>query len=112
MIIRTSTALAKYLRGPLSEFDIAIAKQLRVLRSALPLILEDQDNGLSGVFRETLAEMMEQLKFLDERIKRYEQRVRQLFEQDERCQRLGQIQGVGPLIATARGAAEGKAGAV
>ena len=32
-------------------------------------------NGLSGVFRETLVEMVERLKFFDERIKRYEQRV-------------------------------------
>ena len=43
------------------------------------MILEDQDNGLSGVFRETLVEMVERLKFLDERIKRYEQRVKQLL---------------------------------
>src|SRR5713226_8045892 len=108
-LIRSRTALANEIRGLLGEYGIAIAKELRVLRRALPLILEDQDNGLSGVFRETLAEMMEQLKFLDERIKRYEQRVKQLFEQDERCQRLAQIQGVGPLIATALIAAVGNA---
>ncbi len=108
-LIRSRTALANEIRGLLGEYGIAITKELRVLRRALPLILEDQDNGLSGVFRETLAEMMERLKFLDERIKRYEQRVRQLFEQDERCQRLVQIQGVGPLIATALVAAVGNA---
>jgi transposase len=80
-----------------------------VLRRALPLILEDQDNGLSGVFRETLAEMMERLRFLDERIRTYEQRVKRLFDQDERCQRLADIQVVGPLIATALVAAVGNA---
>ena len=108
-LIRSRTALANEIRGLLGEYGIALAKELRVLRRALPLILEDQDNGLSGVFRETLVEMVERLKFLDERIKRYEQRVKQLFEQDERCQRLAQIQGVGPLIATALIAAVGNA---
>ncbi len=108
-IIRSRTALANEIRGLLGEYGIAIAKELRVLRRALPLIFEDQDNGLSGMFREPLAEMMERLELLDERIKRYEQRVKQLFEQDERCQRLAQIQGVGPLIATALVAAVGNA---
>ena len=108
-LIRSRTALANEIRGLLGEYGIAIAKELRVLRRALPLIFEDQDNGLSGVFRETLAEMMERLEFADERIKRYEQRVQQLFEQDERCQRLAQIQGVGPLIATALVTAVGNA---
>jgi transposase len=100
-LIHSRTALANEIRSLLGEYGITIAKELRVLRRALPLILEDQDNGLSGVFRETLAEMMERLRFLDERIGTYEQRVKRLFDQDERCQRLADIQGVGPLIATA-----------
>ena len=109
-LIRSLTALANEIRGLLGEYGIAIAKELAVLRRALPLILEDQDNGLSGVFRETLAEMMERLKFLEEHIRQYERRVKQVFEQDERCQRLAQIQDVGPLIATALVAAVGNAG--
>ena len=108
-LIRSRTALANEIRGLLGEYGLAIAKELRVLRRALPLILEDPDNGLSGVFRETLAEMMERLRFLDVRIRRYEQRVKELFDEDERCQRLADIQGIGPLIATALVAAVGNA---
>ena len=108
-LIHSRTALANEIRSLLGKYGITIAKELRMLRRALPLILEDQDNGLSGVFRETLAEMMERLRFLDERIRTYEQRVKRLFDQDERCQRLADIQGVGPLIATALVAAVGNA---
>ena len=108
-LIRSRTALANEIRGLLGEYGITIDKQLPRLRRALPLIFEDQDNGLSGVFRETLGEMVERLKFLDERIRHYEQRVKQVFEQDERCQRLAEIHGVGPLIATALVAAVGNA---
>jgi transposase len=108
-LIHSRTALANEIRSLLGEYGITIAKELRMLRRALPLILEDQDNGLSGVFRETLAKIMERLRFLDERIRTYEQRVKRLFDQDERCQRLADIQGVGPPIATALVAAVGNA---
>jgi transposase len=108
-LIHSRTALAYEIRSLLGEYGIAIAKELRALRRALPLILEDQDNGLSGVFRETLAEMMERLRLLDERIRKYEQRVKRLFDEDERYQRLADIQAVGPLIATALVAAVGNA---
>ncbi len=63
-LIRSRTALANEIRGLLGEYGIATAKELAVLRRALPLILEDQDNGLSGVFRETLVEMVERLNSL------------------------------------------------
>ena len=79
------------------------------LRRALPVILEDEANGLSGMFRETLAEMAERLQWLDERCRRYERRIELVFRQDERAKRLGQIEGVGPLIATALVAAVGNA---
>jgi transposase len=79
------------------------------LRRALPIILEDEANGLSSMFRETLAEMAERLQWLDERCRCYERRIELVFRQDERAQRLGQIEGVGPLIATALVAAVGNA---
>jgi transposase len=79
------------------------------LRRALPIILEDEANGLRSMFRETLAEMAERLQWLDERCRCYERRIELVFRQDERAQRLGQIEGVGPLIATALVAAVGNA---
>jgi transposase len=65
------------------------------------VILEDRDNGLSGLFREMLVEMAERLRLLDQRIREYDLRVARVFGQDERCQRLAQVEGVGPLVATA-----------
>ena len=61
------------------------------------------------MFRETLAEMAERLQWLEERCRRYERRIELVFRQDERARRLGQIEGVGPLIATALVAAVGNA---
>jgi transposase len=54
-----------------------------------------------------LQEMSERLKLLDERTRQYDRRVERIFGQDERCQRLAQVEGIGPLSATALVAAVG-----
>ena len=64
---------------------------------------------MSGLFRETLQEMAERLRFLDERVGAYDDRIERVFKEDERCRRLAKIEGVGPLIATAVVAAVGNA---
>jgi len=108
-LIKNRTALANQIRGLLGEYGITVVPGIDRLRRALPVILEDEANGLSGMFRETLAEMAERLQWLDERCRRYERRIELVFRQDERAKRLGQIEGVGPLIATALVAAVGNA---
>lgn len=51
----------------------------------LPVILDDVENGLSGLFRGMLVEMAERLRGLDERIRQYDLRVARVFGQDERA---------------------------
>jgi len=108
-LTKSRTALANQIRGLLGEYGIAVVGGIDRLRQALPVILEDEANGLSGMFRETLAEMAERLQWLDERCQRYERRMELVFRQDEGAKCLGQIEGVGPLIATALVAAVGNA---
>src|SRR5260221_7478046 len=86
-----------------------IAQGVAHLRRAIQMILEDRDNGLSGVMRELFGEIGERLKFIEERLRQYELRIQRLFRQDERCRRLAEVEGVGPLIATALVAAVGNA---
>jgi len=59
--------------------------------------------------RELLGEIGERLKFIEERLRQYDLRIQRLFRQDERCGRLAEVEGVGPLIATALVAAVGNA---
>jgi hypothetical protein len=59
--------------------------------------------------RELLGEIGERLKFIEERLHHYDLRIQRLFGQDERCKRLAEVDGVGPLIATALVAAVGNA---
>jgi len=88
-------------RSLLAEYGIVMAQGVAHVRRALPSILEDRDNGLSGVIRELLGEISERLKFIEDRLRRYDSRIQRLFRQDERCRRLAEVEGVGPLTATA-----------
>jgi transposase len=108
-LIKNRTALANQIRGLLRERGIAVAKAIGRLRAALPLILEDESNGLSGLMRELMGEMAERLRVLDDQIQRHDQRIARLCQQDERCRRLVKVEGVGPLVATALVAAIGNA---
>jgi transposase len=108
-LIKWRTALANEIRGLLAEYGIVVTRGIAPLRRMLPMILEDAENGLSGLFREMLVEMAERLQVLDERLRQYDLRVARVFGQDERCHRLAQVEGVGPLIATALVAAVGNA---
>lgn len=90
------------------EPGITVAKAIARLRAAVPLILEDQTNG-RGLMRELVAEMAERLRVLDEQIRRHDQRIVRFCQAAERCRRLVEVEGVGPLIATALVAAIGNA---
>ena len=68
-MVKTRTALVNQVRGLLAEYGIVISRGSAQLRRALPLILEDRDNGLSGVLRELLGEIGERLQFIDARLR-------------------------------------------
>jgi transposase len=107
--VKTGTGLANQVRGLLAEHGIVIARGFAPLRRALPSLLEDRDNGLSAVMRELLGESSERLRFIDERLRKYDLTIQRLFRHDERCQRLAEVEGVDPLTATALVAVVGNA---
>ena len=74
---------------------------LAALRSAIPCWLEDADNGLTVLFRSLLHGLWEDLARFDERIATMDAEVDRIAKSDPVAQRLQQLRGVGPLIATA-----------
>ncbi|MCW8891512.1 MAG: IS110 family transposase [Sedimenticola sp.] len=108
-LISGRTALVNQTRGILLEFGILIPIGIRAFRREVPLILEDAENELTITAREIIADQYHDLLNLDEKIIRYEKRIQQVFKNTPICQRMAQIEGVGPLIATALLAAVGDA---
>jgi transposase len=49
--VKARTAQANQIRGLLSEFGIAIPQGIRSIKTRIPEILEDGENGLPGTMR-------------------------------------------------------------
>ena len=94
----------------LAEQGIEIGQGRARVRAALPGILEDGENGLSGEFRELVQDAYETLVRMDARLDELEARIARWAKADEQVQRLLGIPGIGPITATALLAAVGDVG--
>jgi len=106
-LVGRRTAQGNQVRGLLLEYGVTIPKGISYIRKEIPLILEDAENGLSDLFRELLCELYDEFVHLDARVEAMEQKLHQLSGQNEDCQRLLTIPGIGLLTATALIAAIG-----
>jgi transposase len=77
----------------------------------MPLILEDAALNLSPRLRQLLNQLWQEWKALSSQIETTGRQIEGIAERDAVCQRLQQIPGVGPLIATAMVAAVGNGSA-
>ena len=59
------TACINRIRGVLSEFGLVFGKSPKVLRAALPDVLEDAPNALNGLTRLTVEQAFEHWRSLD-----------------------------------------------
>lgn len=101
------TATANQIRAYLRENGIVVPAQLHNLVNALPAILEDGENGLSGSARQLITLLFEELRESKQRIALIEKQLKGFIAQDANCRRLLTIPGYGPVIATALVAAIG-----
>jgi transposase len=93
----------------LGEFGIVIGLGISQVRQALPILLEQTDGQLNERFRQLLSELAEELRQVDDKIKAHDRRIEATVKSDERIQRLMEIEGVGPITASALVAAVGDA---
>lgn len=100
-LVRARTALSNEIRGLLSEFGIVMPKGMAVCRRQGAEVLEDAENGLPGVMRALLAQLLEELGQLDAHIAKLDDQIKQQCREDDRIKRLMEIAGVGPISASA-----------
>ena len=106
-LVSQRTAKVNQIRGLLSEYGIVLAQRIGTVRTGIPLILEDAENGLTGAFRAILNGLYEDLCHLDERVGDLDKRIQLIANEHAGAKRLQQLRGVGPIIATALIAAIG-----
>jgi transposase len=103
------TAQANQIRGLLGEFGLVMPVGIRSIKSKVPGILEDAENGLSGVSRALIARLFEHLRLLDRQVGELERAIDTWHREDTASQRLQAIPGIGPLTASALVASVGDA---
>jgi transposase len=100
-LIGERTALINQLRGLLAEFGIVLAQGANQLRSKLPALLEGAAENLPPLAMELFRDLYEELRSLESRIDEHDRRIERLYRGSALSQKLGEVDGVGALTATA-----------
>jgi transposase len=100
-LVQQRTAKVNQIRGLLGEYGLVVGRRVDVLRNALPLLLEDAENGLTTDFRVLLEGLQQDLITLDERVNEMDKKIKVLASSNTDAKRLQQIPGIGPITATA-----------
>jgi len=97
------------IRSLLLERGLTLPKGRSHVDRQLPRILEDAELRLSGSFRVLMAQLKLELEQVTARIEEMDRVIQKTAKENEDCQRLTEIPGVGPVTATALIAAVGNA---
>ena len=101
LLMRQRTQLIHRLRGLVAEFGIHIPRGLaRVIGFAEDIAL-GEGLDLPDIANEVIRTLSEQLPVLHQRVRWYEERLRQIAREHERVRPLRTIPGVGPATASA-----------
>ncbi len=106
-LVKNRTAFVNQIRGLLLEYGVVIPQGIYRLRKRVLGILADADNGLSSTLRELLQSLAHELSALDASVVEVTQRLTRISRDLDACQRLREMDGIGPLNATALVAALG-----
>lgn len=100
-LVRNRTALINEIRGLNLEYGIAIRTGAKTVKRNLRLIIDDEANELTISTRELMQDLYEELTEVEERLKNIDKKIKCICKENEQCQRILQIPGVGELTATA-----------
>jgi len=100
-LVRERTRLVNQIRGLLQEYGVVLRQGVSQVRSGVPEVLEDAENELTPYGRAIFSELSDELRALDQRVADCDQRIESCCRNSEVCKRLTQVEGIGPITATA-----------
>jgi transposase len=100
-LVSQRSAKGNQIRGLCSEYGLVAPREMIQLRAAIPLWLDDLENGLTQRFRRMLRGLWLDLMNLELRVMELDQEIEIAASTDPVASRLQQLRGVGPIIATA-----------
>jgi transposase len=107
LFVKQRTALSNHIRGLLAEYGIILPKSANKLNE-LPVILDKTDK-LTALAKEKFTKLYEQWEKHDKEVVAYDKEIKKLAEQDPQAKALMEIEGIGPITATAAVASIGDA---
>ena len=108
-LLKQRIAQSNLIRALLHERGVVARLGAAGLRQALTQALQAENSELSGAMGELLLELSGGLRELERRIAALTRRIERAAQDDERCARLMEVPGVGPLISSALVATVGNA---
>lgn len=95
------TAVINQLRGFLLECGVIVPQGPARLRQMLPSVLAERTDVLSPRMIRLVEELAQDWRRLDDRVDAVSGEIQTLARQDESCQRLMSVPGIGPMTASA-----------
>ena len=105
--VKQVTALANQIRGYLAEYGIVIKQGIVHFLGVLPGIIDNERNDLTPLSRQLIQLQYHALIETREKIAELNKQIELSNKQNEYCQRLQALPGIGPIIASALYAAVG-----
>ena len=100
--IEIRTTVSNQLRGLMKEYGVFVAAGYQKLKQELPGIFDrNTENSLTPQMKELIEGQYDMLLIFDEKIDKLDIQIEQISKQQEVCQRLQQIEGIGPITALA-----------
>ena len=101
-LVKARTALVNEVRGLLAEYGIVISHTgVPATRRGLLDAIEDAENGLTTKMRDILFNLNEEINEIENRIQHYLRQINLHCTQDDRVKRIIEIEGLGPISASA-----------
>jgi transposase len=106
-LVSQRTGVINQIRAFLLERGVAVRQGLRFLRIELPSILATRSDVLSSRMLRIIEDLAGDWRRLDERIEYLSGEIEALARQDQACERLMTVPGIGPIVSSAMVAAIG-----
>lgn len=106
-LVANKTALMNEIRGLLQEYGLAIPQGTNQLKATMVKI--NEQGKLTPKIKTVTGEVYQELLEVEKKIKFYDQQIKEIHGQNEICQKIEKIDGVGIITATAIFAAIGNA---
>ncbi|MDP1615056.1 MAG: IS110 family transposase [Methylococcales bacterium] len=108
LVIKQRTAQANQIRGLLGEYGIVIPKGNKYMLK-LPDVIDSNKEKLTVKSREIFIRLHEQFKLYDDQVKTYDRDIEQHATTHPMCKAILEIEGIGPMTASAMVATIGDA---